>query len=377
MLTFCCISVAIGSLWFVGLPVARLLFGPEEDKEKIWVSAPFIGLAVVILVLQNLVYLDIPLRYSTPWLLVIVCFLWGWLFKSKQIVTIFRAAPRLLLFSALSAYVIQGSGLIAAGAKYYVGRAWHDQFNYTAITQFLVDLPFSSSFNDVATSPYLFHAVFRKLDRIGQSVFHGFVSVAAFTDAKTTFEAVILLSPLLTLLAVYWLGRKLSLPFWPSLTVACASGILPALAAVHLECFFSQALCIPFLLVWPAFLSETCDRLSVRWLLASALILAVATGIYTEFYIIFIATGALMACIKAFYYRKRVFYILSSFFALMLCSLVLNLGYMSAILTIFRRISDPGVLLGPISMGFFARRNYTHLVGGFWCEFAWLVEWSS
>ena len=346
MLTLWCVLISIGSLWFVGLPIAQLLFKQKEDKETIWIAAPFIGLAVITLVLQNLVYLDVPIRYSTPWLWISVCLLWGWMVKSDQFIAIFRAIPVFVLLSALAVYIINALGLIAAGARYYVGRGWHDQFNYTATTQFLVDLPFSSSFSDITTSPYLLPAVWLKLDRIGQSVFHGFVSFTTFTDAKTTFEAVILLSPLLTLLAVYWLGKRLSLPFWPRLTAAFASGILPGLAAVHLECFFSQALCIPFLIVWPAFLSETIDRLSGRWLFASALILAVATSIYTELYIVFIATGTLMVSVKAIRCHAKALHVLLSWFILVGSALLMNSGFFSNILAIFKRISTPGVLLG-------------------------------
>ncbi len=346
MLTLWCIVVVIGSLWFIGLPVAKVLSEPEDDNETLWITAPFIGLAVIILVLQNLVYLDVPICHSTVWLWVGTCLLWGWLVKSKRLDLVFQTLPRLLFISALGVYLIQGLGLLIVGAKYYVGRGWHDQFNGTALSQFLVDIPFSFSFDEVARSPYLLQALCRKLDRIGPLLYQGFAAVSAFTDAKTMFEPVILLSPLLTVLAVYWLGRRLSLSRWSILPAAVASGILPGIAMVHLESFFSQALAIPLLLVWPVFLSEAIDRLSGRWLLASSLILAAVTSIYTEFYVILLGTGTLVMGISALRRPKEALFKIGLWAVLIWTALLMNPGFVRAIGNVLKRISAPGVLSG-------------------------------
>jgi len=346
LLTLWCIIVVIGSLWFIGLPVAMVLSFTEDDNETLWIIAPFIGLAVIILVLQNLVYLDVPIRHSTLWLWIGACLLWGWLIKSKRLKPAFKTIPRGLFISALGVYLIQGLGLLIVGAKYYVGRAWYDQLNYTAITQFLVDFPFSFSFRDAEKSPYLFQAICHKFDRIGQSVFHGFMTASTFTDAKTTFEPSILLLPLLTVLAVYWLGLRLSLPLRLRLNAALISGILPCITIVHLESFFSQALAIPLLLVWPSFLSEAIDRLSWRWLLASSLILAAGTSIYTEFYIIYLGIGTLMAGGSALRRYKEKFLIVTLWAVLICTALLMNPGFVRGIANIFKRIANPNVLSG-------------------------------
>ena len=73
LLTLWCIIVVIGSLWFIGLPVARVLSLTEDDNETLWINAPFIGLAVIILASQNLVCLDVPIRHSTLWLWIGAC----------------------------------------------------------------------------------------------------------------------------------------------------------------------------------------------------------------------------------------------------------------------------------------------------------------
>ena len=100
LLTLWCIIVVIGSLWFIGLPVAMVLSFTEDDNETLWIIAPFIGLAVIILVLQNLVYLDVPIRHSTLWLWIGACLLWGWLIKSKRLKPAFKTIPRVLIISA-------------------------------------------------------------------------------------------------------------------------------------------------------------------------------------------------------------------------------------------------------------------------------------
>ncbi len=346
MLTLVCIVVTIGSLWFVGIPVTLLLSEPHDDNEMLWIAAPFIGLAAVILFLQNLAYLDVPIRHSTHWLWGLVFFLWIWLIKSKRLKIFFQDIPYHLLLSAVGIYMIQGMGLLLVGAKYYVGRAWHDQFNYVATAQFLLDLPFSSSFKDVAGSPYLFRAVSNKCDRIGQSVFHAFIAVSSFTNAKSVFEPVILLAPFLSALAVYWLARKLSLSKWSSTMAALASGLLPSLAMVHLECFLSQALAIPLLLAWPALITEAIDRLSGKWLLISSLILAAAASIYTEFYIIFLGIIVLVIFARGFSRDKRTFLRIGLGSVLVLTALIMNPGYIRAIGVILGRIALPNVLRG-------------------------------
>ena len=57
-------------LFFFGFPISGLLF-PDEPISKRWVKVPFLGLALVVLVTQNLVYADIPVKESTLWV-------WAW-----------------------------------------------------------------------------------------------------------------------------------------------------------------------------------------------------------------------------------------------------------------------------------------------------------
>lgn len=346
MLTVWCIVISFGSLFFIGMPIALLLSRAGDDDSTHWILAPFVGLSVIILTLQNLAYLDVRIGLSAPWLWAAACLLWVWVIKKGRFIPLISAFPLRPLLSAFSVYLIQGMGLILVGASYYVGRAWHDQFNYTAIAQFLVDYPFSFSVNDISNQPFLFQAVSRKLDRIGQSIFHGFLSASTFTDAKTTFEIAILIAPPLITLAVYRLASQLMRSGTLALLAATAAGILPGIAMVHLESFFSQALVIPFLILWPYIISEAMKKAGAREILGASLILAAATSVYTEFYIIFVGIGFLVALSDIPFHHKKGGGNLIYLMVIVATALLLNLWNVKSIVNIFERISIPGMFEG-------------------------------
>ena len=368
LFTLWCMIVSIGSLYFVGLPIALFLSQQKNDDETYWLRAPFLGLSAIVLPLQDLVYSNIRLQHSVPLLWLGTCLLWVWIIKTKRFSPIFSTFPRRILLLAFSVFLIQGMGLFLAGAKYYVGRAWHDQFSYTATAQFLIDYPFNLSFNDLQNHPYLVKAATNlKFDRIGQSIFQGFLAVSGLTDAKTMFEPAVLLAPFLITLAIYSLARKLSgtrLPTSFSLAAA-AAGTLPGIAMVHLESFFSQALAIPFLMLWPSIVSGAIEKPDSKRLFAASLLLAAGTSIYTEFYIFFVWTGALIAVFEilrqpnleycqpggmTFYIGVDFFRKLWRYFSplgmVLGMAFLLNIGFAKSVGPIFHRSAIPGILAG-------------------------------
>ena len=344
MLTLWCILVAVGSPFLIGLPVARLLSGPEEEGESLWMQAPFIGLAVVVIFLQNLVYWDIRVGLSTPLVWVAALVLWGWMGKKRYLRPLLESIPALPLASAIGVYLLQGLGLMVVGAKHYVGRAWIDQFNYTAIAQFLMDYPFSLSYEKIGNHPYLFKAVQLKGDRIGQSILHGFLATSSFTDAKTMFEPTILLTPLLVILAVYLLSRKLSLSIRPAVIAAVWAGVLPGVTLVHLESFLSQSLAIPLLILWPVLVSDVLDHPNWRNLLTAALVLAAGTSVYTEFYVIFAAVGPVVVAAKLKGHWQKIIKHVFLYAILVAVALSLNPRFAGGIVNIYQRLDSPNVL---------------------------------
>src|SRR5262249_57567071 len=68
VLTLGCVAVSLGSLVLAGLPACWLLNGRRRLREEDYLLAPFLGLAVLVLVLQNLVLLNVPVGRSAPFL---------------------------------------------------------------------------------------------------------------------------------------------------------------------------------------------------------------------------------------------------------------------------------------------------------------------
>jgi hypothetical protein len=339
-LTIWCIAVVCGSILAVGLPVRWLLNSRQPLTPSAWIEVPFYGIAAIILFLQNLVYFDVPLSRSTWILWGVTAALWIWMAGRGHATTSLRAVPVPVFLGAAVVYVIQGLGLLIVGARHYVGRAWNDQFNYTALAQFLTDYPFSTSMGDVGHVPYLALALRIKHDRIGQSVLHGFSTVTSVTDAKVLFEPTILLSPPLITLAVYTLLQRYGLKQHLALSGGIGAGLLPAIALVHLESFLSHALAIPFLLLAPVLIDDTSRVRHWRRLIGTAMLFAATASIYSEILVLVVGVAAA----GLLWPRPHSGWILSRsawLVLLVLLILALNIRFAAGLLTIFGRVDLP------------------------------------
>jgi hypothetical protein len=295
LLTVWCITIVLGSVCAAGVPAAWLLNGRRPLTEADYVKAPFLGLAVIVLVLQNLVYLDVPIRLSGPFFWVGVGLCWIWIWRRGGTGGFLRTVPWPLILACLLVYLLQGLGLVALGAREYVGRAWSDEFNYTAIAQFLCEEPFSTSWASCEHRPYLnivVHCNYR-WDRIGQSVAHGFFSVSSGCDAKTLFGPTILLGPAFVTAAVYGLAWRSGLARRVALTTGVAAGLLPSLALLQLECFLSHVLGIPLFLLALLLVDELNERQDPSTFGRACLVVAAMIAIYTEFWVLFLGVSAL------------------------------------------------------------------------------------
>lgn len=337
MLTFIYIVFSFGSIYFIGLPLCGLLQIQQdrESNELLWILAPFIGISVIILFLQNLVYFNIPIKYSFWWIWVLSAFLWILFLLLGRVKNVFVNIPWYLLLAAVIVYLVHSLGLLWLGVHYYVGRSWIDQFNYVSIAQFLTDHYFRyTSLKDFIYQPYAINILRDLSDRIGQSVFHGFLLSNLLADAKSTFEVAILVFPPLVVLAIYQLSKNFNLSYKHSIITAIFSAVLPALAMVHLESFFSQALCIPFLLMWVFVISKTVEQRKWQNIFIAALILATSTSIYTEFYIIFVGAGVVAALAGIFVSKKEILLRLVVFAISIFLAAIFNYSYFDHILKI-------------------------------------------
>ena len=362
MITIWVVFISFFSMFFIGLPFSILLIHPLREDQTLkagvhsegdrqndsWVAAPFLGISVIVLVLQNLCYMGLRIGWTFFLLWLVSLFIWFWLvkYRRKRIATLFAAVPKSLFVTGISVYLIHGIGLFLVGASYYVGRAWHDQFNYTITAQFLVDYSTHSSIESLYGSPCALRALGLLSDRIGQSLFHGFLTSSSFTDAKTTFEPAILLAPFLIVLAIFQLQRPLGVSKKLMVIASGIAGLLPSVAMVHLESFFSQALAMPFLLIWPWFVFESIRCLNWKRILTASLILAAGTSIYTEFYVIFIGIGVLLATCNRDARSWNGMFSFCSFFFVALIALCMNLGFLGGVVRIIGRINASNVLTG-------------------------------
>jgi hypothetical protein len=292
-MTAACIAIALLAPIAMGLPLRWVIGGCKALSKNQWISAPFLGIAALVILLQNLVYANVPIRSAAPWVWLAIGVAWVIAIFARSFRTCLSVCPRGIVAVAVAAYLIQGSGLLKLGAAVYCGRGWNDEYNYTAIAQFLVDEKFQTDLGDLGQRPYLIEATKFKADRLGQSVIQGFFAASLNAPAKALFEPTILLSPALVALAIYLLCRKLGMEKLQSLITAATAGLLPAVALVHLESFLSHALAIPLLLYYLSSMHDFVAKPSLSRLLEILPLLGGTTAIYTEFLPIFLAISAL------------------------------------------------------------------------------------
>jgi hypothetical protein len=325
----------------VGIPVRWLLGRCRPMTEQGWVEVPFVGISAVILLLHTPVYFDVPVRFLMPvvWLLTLVA--WVVIWRKGQLKNIWRGFPRGVFAACLGVYVLNGLALFAVGARAYAARGYPDQFHYSTLAQFLHDLPFSIDATAVEHRPYLFHVVDLKNDRIGQSLLHAFFIGSTGTTAKTMFEPVILLSPVLVAFAVYALARRLGLKGRRALGAAFAAGLMPAMAQIHLESFLSQALGTSFLVMVPTVLAEVETRRRLEAVAAAALIVATGVTVYTEFFLFF--EGMVLAFLLLSLLGRDRSWRLAGGYLVVACSpLLFNPCYGPVILRVLHRLQARG-----------------------------------
>jgi hypothetical protein len=347
MVTVWCIVVSLGSLFFFGLPLAAWVARRDEEgeTETAWLLAPFLGLSIIVLVLQNLVYLDLRVATTTPWLWGAGALLVLLLILSGRWPQLRKAFPRDVFLCALLVCGVQSAGLLIRGVDQYVGRLWIDQFTYTVTAQFLLDQPFSLTSEQVGDQPHLYKALHIKHDRIGQSIHHAFVAASCGLDAKRTFEPAILSACFLNVLALFLLARRVTTRRMAALLAAVGGGLLPAIAQVHLESFHSQMLAMPLMFAWPELLHRLLHTRRLVWLLPTAAVGAAMASIYTDYVPLFVGVAAVVLAIELIKQRTYVVTRCGLCVAVLGLAAVLNIGYVTDLTRIvFGRLTQAGVL---------------------------------
>jgi hypothetical protein len=357
MFTVRCVLMVLGGSVALGVPVAWLLKGCRPLEERDWLLAPFLGIAAAVLALHNFVYFDYTVARVAPWV-------WGaagvgWLAvllsaaRGEAGRRSLASCPWLVYLAAAAVFCVHGLGLFAVGAHTYLARGVSDQYNYTSMAQFLVDVPYSTGWDALGHRAYLVDGAKIRGDRMGVMLLQGFFAVSLRADARALFEPTILLGPGFAVLAVYALGRRLGLGKWYALATAAAAGAVPGIATLHLMAFLAQVVALPFVLMNLYTLHEL--GTAPRWgrLLGTALLLAATIALYTEMLPVLLGLTALCLVGGVVFRTVRLLPALALLVEVPALSLGLNPLFCNSILAIRGRITMPTPNWGPI---FFAYR---------------------
>jgi hypothetical protein len=282
LLTARVILLALVSCFAIGLPTVVLgvsFCKTRPNAKDLWFYAPLVGAGVIILVCQNLIYVDVVVSQSAILIWALAAAAWLWVLLSSSRRSLLHPVPWPALGLGAAVYLLHASGLLSLGASNYYGYGWGDMFNYVSMAQFFADFTFHSSPSDQG---FLSAAHYYKYDRIGQSVLHSFLMFSSGSDAQQSFGSTIFLSPFLMFFGFLTIARRFVLPSAVSHLAALAGALSPTVATIHLECFFSQSMCMPFLLLWPAAVGDLVDRSGWRSALLAGLLASVISAIYTE-----------------------------------------------------------------------------------------------
>ena len=348
MFTTACVLMVLGGSVFLGAPAAWLLKGRKPLEEGDWLVAPFLGVAAAVLVLHNGVYLEWTVGRLAPWVWLAAAAGWVWVLRRAGVRGAFAACPWPVYLAVVAVFCLHGLGLFAVGARDYLGRASSDQYNYTSVAQFLVDLPYSTDWGTMGQRPYLADALKFKGDRMGVMILQGFFATSLHAGARALFEPTILLGPAFVVLAAYGLGRRLGLAKGPALAAAAAAGAVPGIAVVHLQCFMGHAVSIPFLLINLYTLHELATSPCWGRSLGAALLLAATTALYTELVPILLGLTALCLAGGVLFGTLRPLTGLALLPAVPALSVALNPLYVRSIALIYQRIAVPTAVGDPL-----------------------------
>lgn len=280
MVSLLIIFLVLASTFFFGIPFI-LLTNAIKDDNKYFLLAPFLGIAIIVLFLQNLVYMDITLRHSTWILWSAGVILWITTALLKKIIWPTKQTLFVLII-AFSALTISGWGYIYSDYNECYGECWIDQYNYVAKSQYLVDNKFHTSFSNIDNKPFQIRGILNKEFHIGEDMLLGFFATTALTDTNIFFGAIILLMPFLLTLSMYLLSNHF-FEHKIALFTALLTAIFPILTKLHIENFLSQALFIPLFFVIPWLFLSIINKRKFYDLLLLSFIIATAFSIYYEF----------------------------------------------------------------------------------------------
>jgi hypothetical protein len=293
MATAWCLIVCFVTPWVAGAPVLWLVRGCRTLRATDWLWAPFLGLAALVGTLQPLtVFADLPLQHTAPAASATLVLAWTVMLICPGGRASLRRVPVSVLVLSGVVYLVQGLGVLVEGVEHYRGNMQSDQYQYAALTQFLTQEPFSTSWATLDQRPWLIQPMLLKADRLGQSVIHGFLAVVTGQDALTVYFPTQALGPALLVPAVLLLAAQLQLRHGLATLAAAAAALAPGTTTLQSLCFLSQVLCVPVLIAFVAGVVRLSRGGSLRPLPGAGACFALGFAVYTEFVPLFLGAAA-------------------------------------------------------------------------------------
>ena len=309
---------ALFMLFAAGIPLTWLLLRlvkKDPDGSNIWFISMFTGFSLIAIILKTLVAFNIPLKYTSwPLAVVIILALALFIFKKHDAIP---KPPKAFVVGFVLVLAISSVGYLAVGASSYMGYNWWDNIFYASQTQFHIDFPLNTVFDSVHNQPWMAYATRYPVLRISRSMLQGFIAVLCGVNAEYTIGFISILSPLLTYCAMNFATSKIEMNEYGKIAACFFAAMVPGLASLHLEAFLGAALIVPFLIVTCALLASTFEKPTIGSSVLCAMVLATATTIYTELTLVFVLLAAIIfvwsVCIGKIEVRKV--YVLASIVA--------------------------------------------------------------
>jgi len=302
---FCLLVTAAG--W--GVWVWNFAGRPAPLRRSAWLWCGLGGFCAHALVLQGLVYLDVPIArtawpaFAVAWAGLATAAWRGWRGRSTGSGRGWREA-RWYAGVFLIVIAVQSIGLFWVGPADYYGKGRYDQANYVVTAQFLVERPFSTAGGDIGLHPWLAKAIETKEQRITQSVAHGALAVVSGVDAQQSYGAIsVFFIGLAGLAVTAWL-RAWAVPRWLAAIGGAGAALGPAVTTLQLDCYYSQA---STLFILPALAGLLTTRGPLRtWQRAvAALLLAFLIGAYSEIAVVGAGLVVSLRLMAAVPWRRR------------------------------------------------------------------------
>ena len=302
---FCLLVTAAG--W--GVWVWVLAGRPAPFRRTAWLWCGLGGFCAHALILQSLVYLDVPIAraawpaFGIAWAGLAVAAWLGWRGRGVGLRSGWSEA-RLLAGVFLVVVAVQSIGLFWVGPADYYGKGRYDQANYVVTAQFLVERPFSTTGRDIGLHPWLAKVIETKEQRITQSVAHGALAVVSGTDGQQAYGAIsVFFIGLAGLAVAAWL-RACAGPRWLAAIGGVGAAIGPAVTTLQLDCYYSQT---STLFVLPALAGLLTARGLLRaWQrVVAALLLAFLIGAYSEIAVVGVGMVVIMRLVAEAPWRTR------------------------------------------------------------------------